>query len=166
YETANDLLEGSLSYSKLYFDVQHYFPINKSQSIKPRFIFGFADKTTPLTEQYSIGGEKSFFGMVNDEVRGRQIIELSMEYRYLFPYKLFFNTYLGVRYDLGNVWQVTQDIRFKDLRHGLGVTAALDTPIGEVSFSAGRSFLIKKGLQKDSFIFGPYEFYFSIGYDI
>ena len=166
YETANDLLEGSLSYSKLYFDVQHYFPINKSQSIKPRFIFGFADKTTPLTEQYSIGGEKSFFGMVNDELRGRQIIELSMEYRYLFPYKLFFNTYLGVRYDLGNVWQVTQDIRFKDLRHGLGVTAALDTPIGEASFSAGRSFLIKKGLQKDSFIFGPYEFYFSIGYDI
>jgi len=166
YETANDILAGNLSYSKLYISYEQYFPIAKSQTLRPRFIFGFADKTTPLTEQYSLGGEKSFFGMVEDELRGRQILETSLEYRYLFPYKLFFDTYFSFRYDLGNIWQFTEDIRFKDLRHGIGLSAAFDTPIGEASFSVGRSFIIKKGLKKDSFIFGPYDFYFSIGYDI
>ena len=166
YETAKNISEVNLSFTKFYFSYEQYFPVAKSQTIRPRFIFGFADNTTPLTEQYSIGGEKSFFGMVLDELRGRQILELSLEYRYLFPYKLFFDTYIGVRYDLGNVWQVAQDIRFKDLRHGIGITSAFDTPVGEASFSVGQSFIIKKGIQKDSFIFGPIDLYFSFGYDI
>ncbi|MEO8209191.1 MAG: patatin-like phospholipase family protein [bacterium] len=166
YETATNTLAGSLSYTKLYISFDQYVSIAKSQTLRPRFIFGFGDKTTPLTEQFSLGGEKSFFGMVDDELRGRQILTTSIEYRYLFPYKLFFDTYLSLRYDLGNIWQVTEDIRFKDLRHGIGFSAGFDTPVGEASFSVGRSFLIKKGLTKDSFIFGPYDFYFSIGYEL
>lgn len=166
YETSNNLLEGNLSFSKFYFSYEQYVSIANSQTLKPKFIFGFADRTTPLTEQYSIGGDKSFFGMVDDELRGRQILEFSLEYRYLFPYKIFFDTYFSFRYDLGNVWQVTDDIRFKDLRHGIGLTTAFDTPIGEASFSAGRSFIVKNGFNKNSFVFGPYNFYFSIGYDI
>ena len=166
YETSNNLLEGNLSFSKFYFSYEQYLQVANSQTLKPKFIFGFADRTTPLTEQYSIGGDKSFFGMVDDELRGRQILEFSLEYRYLFPYKIFFDTYFSFRYDLGNVWQVTDDIRFKDLRHGIGLTTAFDTPIGEASFSAGRSFIVKNGFNNNSFVFGPYNFYFSIGYDI
>ncbi len=166
YETANNILERNTSYSKFFISYDQYFPLAKVQTLRPRFIFGFADRTTPLTEQFSLGGEKSFFGMVEDELRGRQVLETSLEYRYLFPYKLFFDTYFSIRYDLGNIWQVTEDIRFRDLRHGLGVTASFDTPVGEASFSVGRSFIIKRGLREDSFIFGPYDFYFSIGYDI
>lgn len=166
YETSNNLLEGNLSFSKFYFSYEQYLQVANSQTLKPKFIFGFADRTTPLTEQYSIGGDKSFFGMVEDELRGRQILEFSLEYRYLFPYKIFFDTYFSFRYDLGNVWQVTDDIRFKDLRHGIGLTTAFDTPIGEASFSAGRSFIVKNGFNNNSFVFGPYNFYFSIGYDI
>lgn len=166
YETAKNTLEGEASYSKLYVSYEQYFKIVTSHVLKPRFIFGFADKTTPLTEQYSLGGQKSFFGMLENELTGRQILETSIEYRYKFPYKIFFDTYFSFRYDLGNVWQFTEDIRFKDLRHGFGLSAGFDTPIGEASFSVGKSFLISKGLTKDSFIFGPYDFYFSIGYDI
>jgi outer membrane protein assembly factor BamA len=166
YETATNTLQGDQSFTKLYLSYDQYFTIAKSQIIRPRFIFGFGDKTTPLTEQFSLGGEKSFYGMVDDELRGRQILEASLEYRYLFPYKLFFDTYFSIRYDLGNVWQVTEDIRFKDLRHGVGLSTSFDTPVGQASFSVGKSFLIKKGLTEDSFIFGPYDFYFSIGYDI
>lgn len=166
YETSNNILVGNLSFSKFYFSYEQYIPVANSHVLKPKFIFGFADKTTPLTEHYSIGGDKSFFGMADDELRGRQILEASLEYRYLFPYRIFFDTYFSIRYDIGNVWQVTDDIRFKDLRHGIGLTTAFDTPVGEVSFSAGRSFLVKNGFNKNSLIFGPYNFYFSIGYDI
>lgn len=166
YETANNILVGNYTYTKLYISYNQYFPLAKYQTLRPRFIFGFGDNNTPLTEQFALGGEKSFFGMVDDELRGRQILETSLEYRYLFPVKLFFDTYLSFRYDLGNIWQVTQDIRFRDLRHGLGLKAGFDTPIGEASFAVGRSFIVKKGLTEDSFIFGPYDYYFSIGYEL
>ena len=166
YETAKNLNDGNKSYTKLYLKYDQYIPISLSSIIKPSFQFGFGDKTTPLTEQFSLGGEKSFFGMSEDELIGRQVLITSAEFRYQFPYKLFFDTYLSVRYDIGNAWENAVDIRFKDLKHGIGVSAAFDTPLGEASFSVGRSFQIKKGFQKDSFIFGPYNFYYSVGFDI
>jgi NTE family protein len=64
------------------------------------------------------------------------------------------------------MWENADDIRFKDLRHGLGLSVSFDTPIGKASFSGGRSFIINKGLKNDSFMFGPYTFYFSIGYEL
>lgn len=166
YETAQNKLGGTLSYSKLLIDFTQYLSIGKYHNLSPRFIFGFADKTTPLQEQFSLGGEQSFFGMVEDELRGRQILKASLEYRYFLPYKLFFDTYFSVRYDLGRMWENAEDIRFKDLRHGIGITASFDTPLGEASFSVGKSLIINRGLKKDSFIFGPYTYYFSIGYEL
>jgi NTE family protein len=166
YETSQKLVSANISYSKLMFDFEHYVSIGKNNTIRPQFIFGFADKTTPLMEQFSLGGEDSFFGMLEDELRGRQILSTSLEYRILLPYKLFFDTYLSARYDLGQIWENAEDIRFKDLRHGLGLSLLFDTPIGKASFSAGRSFFTNKGLNQDSFMFGPYTFYFSIGYDL
>lgn len=104
--------------------------------------------------------------MVEYELRGRQIILGSLEYRYLFPFKLFFDTYLSTRYDLGQIWESAQDIRFKDLRHGLGLSIQFDTPVGKASFSGGKSMMILNESGKNSFIWGPYTFYFSIGYEL
>jgi outer membrane protein assembly factor BamA len=166
YETAQDKLGGTLSYSKLFIDFTHHISLSTYHNISPRFVFGFADKTTPLQEQFSLGGQNSFFGMVEDELRGRQILRASLEYRYFLPFRVFFDTYFSVRYDLGRIWENTEDIRFKDLRHGLGITAAFDTPLGEASFSVGKTLIINRGLKKDSFILGPYTYYFTIGYDL
>ncbi len=166
YETSQKIVAENVSYSKLLFDFEHSLSIGKINTLKPKFIFGFADKTTPLIEQFSLGGENSFFGMLENELRGRQILTASLEYRILFPYKLFFDTYLSTRYDLGQIWDNAEDIRFKDLRHGIGFSILFNTPIGKASFSVGKSFLINKGLKQDSFMFGPYTFYFSIGYDL
>jgi len=165
YETAKNLNNSSLSYTKLFFNYNQYFGIADEHVLRPRLQFGFGDKTTPLSDQFSLGGENSFYGMVEDELRGRQVLAASVEYRYSFPYKIFFDTYLGARYDLGNVWNFADDIRFKDLRQGLGAFLALDTPIGEGIVAVGKSFFTKSGLQDDSFYFGPYVFYFSIGYE-
>ena len=166
YETAKNINEGNQSYTKLFFNYDQFIPLSTVSTIKPRFTFGFGDKTTPLSEQFSMGGQKNFFGMVENELVGRQILIASAEYRYEFPYRLFFDTYISIRYDLGNVWENTTDIRFKDLRHGLGLSASFDTPIGEAVFSVGRSFQITSGFNKNSFIFGPYDFYYTLGFDI
>jgi outer membrane protein assembly factor BamA len=164
YETSQNRLGADRSYSKLFLNYEQYFPLGLLHTIRPRFIFGSADKTTPLPEFFSIGGEDSFFGMVEDEYTGRQILQLSFEYRFKYPYKLFFDTYLKARYDLGRIWENTTDVKFKDLRQGLGLSLCFDTPVGEASFSVGKAFLIQRGLTQDSFIFGPYTYYFSIGY--
>lgn len=164
YETSQNRLGADISYSKLFLNYEQYFKLGRLHTLRPRFIFGSADKTTPLPEFFTIGGEDSFFGMVEDENTGRQIFDLSLEYRFKSPYKLFFDTYFKTRYDLGRIWENTTDVKFKDLRHGIGLSLCFDTPVGESSFSVGKTFLIQKGLTQDSFIFGPYTYYFSIGY--
>ena len=125
---------------------------------------GFADKTLPLSEQYSIGGQNSFFGMRENEFRGRQVFIASLEYRYKLPVKIFFETYFKLRYDLGSAWDEQEQIRFKDLRHGLGATLSFDTPIGPADFSIGRSFLFRKNLPGNPISTGEVFFYFSIGF--
>lgn len=164
YETSQNRLGADISYSKLFLNYEQYLSLGRLHTIRPRFIFGSADKTTPLPEFFTIGGEDSFYGMVEDEATGRQILEFSLEYRFKSPYKLFFDTYFKTRYDLGRIWESTTDVKFKDLRHGIGASVCFDTPVGESSFSVGKTFLIQRGLTEDSFIFGPYTYYFSIGY--
>jgi NTE family protein len=110
-----------------------------------------------------LGGQESFYGMHFSEYRGRQIFLTSLMYRYKLPFIIFFDTYLKVRYDLGSTWEVQEQIRFKDLKHGIGGAIAFDTPIGPAEFAVGRSFLFKKD-QPGVVSWGDVLFYFSIGY--
>lgn len=164
YETAQTVLGGEVGYTNLFFDYKSHFTINENHTIAPRFSLGFADKTLPLTQQYSLGGQYSFYGMREEEFRGRQLFLTSLEYRYNLPFKIFFNSYFLVRYDLGTVWDVQEEIRFKDLRHGIGAALSLDTPIGPADFAVGRSFLFKKNLPGNPISWGDVMLYFSIGY--
>lgn len=164
YESAQKILGGDVGFSNFGIEYKNYFSITEDHLIAPKVIMGFADKTLPLSEQYSIGGQTSFFGMRENEFRGRQIFIASLEYRYKLPVKIFFESYFKLRYDLGSAWDEQEQIRFKDLRHGLGATLSFDTPIGPADFSIGRSFLFKKNLPGNPISAGDVFFYFSIGF--
>lgn len=164
YEAAQTVLGSDLGYTKLYFNYKSYFTLNNVNTFSPRFAMGFADKTLPLSEQFSLGGQSSFFGMRDNEFRGRQIFLASLEYRYELPVKIFFDTYLKFRYDIGSTWDEQEEIRLKDLRHGIGSTLSFDTPIGPADFSIGKSFLFVKNLPGNPLSWGDTFFYFSIGY--
>ncbi len=164
YETAQKKLGGNISYSKFYFDYKDYFTINNIHTISPELQIGFADRTLPLSQQFSLGGQYSFNGLRDFALRGRQIFKVSLEYIYKLPFKIFFNTYASLRYDLGSIWAKREAIRLKDLRHGIGATLSFDTPIGQAEFSVGRSFIIKSLAAQKTFLWGPYLFYFRIGY--
>ncbi|MFA7361765.1 MAG: patatin-like phospholipase family protein [Candidatus Kapaibacterium sp.] len=166
YETSTNQLNDGITFTKLSLDITHNISLGKLSILRPKFVFGITDKTTPNYEFFSLGGEDSFYGMREDEMRGRQILLASLEYRYKLPIQLFFDTYLSIRYDLGKTWENTEDIRFKDLQHGLGFATQFDTPIGKASFSVGRMFIINKGFTSESLVLGPYSFYFSIGYNL
>ncbi|HSD62827.1 MAG TPA: patatin-like phospholipase family protein [Ignavibacteriaceae bacterium] len=163
YEVAQKVFGGDVGFTNFNFQYKSYFTINNVSTFSPKFLMGFADKTLPLSEEYSLGGQDSFFGMRDDEFRGRQIFLTSLEYRYRLPIDIFFDTYLKMRYDLGRAWEVQDEIKFKELRHGVGLTLSFDTPVGPADFSVGRSFLFKN-LPNNPISLGDVFFYFSIGY--
>jgi len=163
YETAQSILGGDVGYSNINLDFLNYFSISNSSVVMPKIKFGFADKTLPLSQQYSLGGLDSFFGMHENEYRGRQIFLASLMYRYKLPVKIFFDTYFKFRYDLGSTWPEQEEIKFKNLKHGIGGTLSFDTPIGPADFAVGRSFLFKQN-QPGVVSWGDVLFYFSIGY--
>lgn len=151
----------SQSFSKATFYYHNNIALNKYNILKPTFMFGAADRTLPFPELFSLGGESSFYGMNEDEEIGRQIIRTSLEYRVLLPFKIFFDTYVSLRYDLGAVWGYTADIKYDDLKHGSGFALTFDTPLGPARFSLGRAFLFKSN--PNSVVLGKPSGYFSIG---
>ncbi len=164
YESASSFLGGNVGFTNIGFDYKNYFTINDVHTLSPRIVMGFGDKTLPLSQQFSLGGQNSFFGMRDNEFRGRQIFVSSLEYIAQLPFNIFFDTYFRFRYDLGSIWPDQEQIRFKDLRHGIGASLSLDTPIGPADFSIGRSFLFVKNLPDNPISWGEVLFYFSIGY--
>ena len=166
YETAQDVKGTDDGYILLSTDFRYYFSLGKQSVLSPRIQIGFGDKTLPLSEQFSLGGQYSFFGAYQDQYRGRQIFLASLMYQYKLPFKIFFDTYTWFRYDVGSTWEEQEKIKFKDLQHGIGGSISFDTPIGPADFSVGRSFIISQGLTEDSFVWGDILFYFSIGYII
>mgnify|MGYP000663428885 CR=1 FL=1 len=150
----------NVGFSKLLF----YYHSNlsfDSHTIKPKLYFGLADASLPITESFFLGGEESFFGMREDEFKGRQIALASLEYRLLSPISLVFDTYISLRYDLGTVWAQPEEIKFLRFRHGIGASISIDTPIGPTKFSLGRAFYLKQNPAIS--VWGPLMFYFSIG---
>ena len=166
YETAQSFLGGDESYLLFSTDLRYYFQFASSHVVSPKLQIGFGDKTLPLSEQFTLGGLYSFFGAHENEFRGRQIFLASLMYQYKLPFKIFFDTYTWFRYDIGSTWAEQEQIRFKDLRHGIGGAISFDTPIGPADFAIGRSFIISQGITEDSLVWGDVLFYFSIGHAI
>lgn len=164
YETAQKLFGGDISFAKFSFDYSGNFSFGEKHTIKPRVIFGFADETLPLSQQFNFGGQSNFFGYRDYEFRGRQILVSSLQYRYKIPINFYFDTYFTLRYDLGSSWTRQEQIRFRNLKHGLGLTISFDTPIGPADFSVGRSLYLRDTSPNRILTRGPLMFYFTIGY--
>ncbi len=163
WETASSFVGAQIGYSKLFFSYEWYSTWIGDNTIHPKFTFGFADATLPLSQQFSLGGEDSFFGLLENDSRGRQIFLINIEDRILLPLRFVWNTYFRLRYDFGSIWAEQSAITLRDLHHGVGVGLAIDTPIGPASFSVGRSFYVRRDLLNRPLTLGPIVSYFSLG---
>jgi NTE family protein len=164
YETAQTALGGDISYSKFLFDYKSILGLNAPNAFIFHGTVGISDETLPLSQHFSFGGQNMFFGYRDNEYRGRQVFSASLEYMHKLPIKLFFETYLKFRYDLGSAWTEKEQIRYKDLRHGIGATISFNTPVGPADFSVGKSFYLVDALPNNKVVWGPTFFYFTIGY--
>ncbi|MFZ4621221.1 MAG: patatin-like phospholipase family protein [Bacteroidota bacterium] len=168
WETATSSLKGvvgDVGYSKIFFA----YETNTSYenfTLHPKVIIGFGDQTVPMSQQFSLGGEDSFFGLREYDSRGRQIFLTSLELRTRFPFQVIWDTYFRLRYDLGSIWPQREDIRLKDFHHGIGGIISLDTPAGPINFAVGRSFYVRRDLLEQPLTLGPIVVYLSLGYPI
>jgi NTE family protein len=164
YEFALDGLGSNISYNSLNVMYETYSTWGNRHTLHPRFTMGFADKTMPFAQEFRLGGLDSFFGTREDDRRGRELLLMNLEYRYFLPFKILFETYLRVRYDLGTISEIPEEIKFSTLRHGLGLELAFDTPIGQAAVGAGKSFYFNRDLPNNPVQQGPLLWYFVIGY--
>lgn len=164
YESAFPAFGSEISYNALRVMYENYATWGGRHTFHHRVTMGFADKTMPLPQQFRLGGRESFMGLREDDERGRQLLLLNLEYRYFLPFKLIVDSYLRLRYDLGTISAVPEEIKFSTLHHGLGIELALDTPIGQAALGCGKSFYFSSDpthrVQQ-----GPFAVYAVIGYD-
>lgn len=163
YETALRNLGSEVGFGKVGVTYETYLTVLPRHTLRPRVTFGFADATLPIAEQYTLGGLRSFLGLREDDSYGRQLFLVNMEYRFWLPFRVIFETYLKARYDLGTISLIPEELKINSFRHGLGVEIALETPLGEAAFGAGRSFYLKPGAPNSSMSLGPVLLYFSVG---
>ena len=159
-------LSGSHGFTKFAFSYERYRTYGELHTLHPRFVLGVGDETMPLAEQFSLGGQTNFFGVPEENARGRQMLLGSLEYRYRIPWRFVFDTFVKARYDLGAIWLKPEEVRLEDLQHGIGISFGFDTPVGPAEFALGRSFYLRKDLLGRPATWGPVTFYFSIGYPI
>ncbi len=165
FESSIKGLNSQISFSKIYFDYETYQTALSYFTFKQHYIFGFGDNLLPLTRQFSLGGQDLFYGLREDALRGRQIFLASAELRVKLPIKIFFDTYLSGRFDLGDVWQERENVVLKTLKQGIGMSLGFDTPIGPLSVSAGKAFYPGRGAKLQT-LSTPWTFYFQAGVEI
>ncbi len=166
WETATTLESGTPGYSKMYFSYEWYSTYYSRHTFHPHIVFGYADKTMPLSKQFSLGGESMLYGAREDDRFGRQIFLANLEYRLALPFKIIWDTYASIRYDIGAAWPEPQNIRIVDMQHGIGGSLSIDSPLGPVTLAIGRSFIIQQDVPKTPFAWGPVLMYFSLGYPL
>ncbi|HEY9165008.1 MAG TPA: patatin-like phospholipase family protein [Candidatus Kryptonia bacterium] len=165
FETALKGLSSQISFTKIFFNYQTYHTLFSTVTLGQHYEFGFGDASLPVTRQFSLGGEDLFYGLRDDALRGKQIFLASFELRTKLPVKLFFDTYLSGRFDIGDVWVQQQNIILKTLKQGIGGSLGFDTPIGPVEFSAGKGFYPGRD-PKIQTLSTPWIFYFRIGVEL
>ena len=166
YESALVKTAGSVGFTKMLFRYESARTFAGRHTIRPRLVIGLGDDAVPTSEQFSLGGPESFYGYREDNARGRQILAGSLEYQYHLPFRMFFDTYVKVRYDIGSIWLKPEEIRIIDLQHAVGIGLGFDTPAGPADFAIGRSFYLRSDLLERPLALGPVMVSFSIGYPL
>ncbi len=133
---AGDILGAEKQFTKFYSSVESYFPWGRL-NFHPKIQIGYTDAKygVPISERFYVGGHYSFFGYETDELVGAKMLLFNIGFRFKLP----LNFYLTTRYDFGEVYNNVDHIKLKNLRHGWGLSLALDTPIGPIDLGWGKA---------------------------
>lgn len=151
YETSGKILAGDLSYVKFFTMMSTAFTLRDRNTFEPRIVFGYADEALPYAQRFRWGGMHTFFGHSLNELHGRMIAAANLEYRYKLPVQNLFNIYFSLRYDLANIEEENNNVRFRDFQHAGGGIISLDFPFGPLEIGYGST---SEGKDRIYFSFG------------
>ena len=130
---AGKTMGGDIEYTRFYSSLEAYWGIGKHLNYHPRLAVGISRTGLPPSEKFFLGGIHSFAGYRTYELTGDKVMVFSNELRVKLPLRL----YLSSRFDIGEVYTSADDMKLSNLRHGLGLILALDTPVGPVELAYG-----------------------------
>ncbi len=136
YEYAKPALPDAKSFIKFFSQAESYHTLGP-HTLQTRFLGGLADRTTPFSEQFRLGGPQQVFGLRDQQLYGRQLALGGVVYRYQLRKRPFFDTYLSLRYEMSGLWDDQQEASYKKFHHSWGVALTLDTPLGPVGVALG-----------------------------
>ena len=130
---AGKVFGGDVEYTKFFTSHESYIQFGKYLNYHPYFALGASRSGLPPTEQFYLGGQHSFAGFRTEQLAGDKMVQFSNELRVKLPLNLF----LIARYDLGEVYNSTDQIKLRNLRNGFGASIALDSPLGPLEIGYG-----------------------------
>jgi outer membrane protein assembly factor BamA len=141
WETASEqIAQGQEKYTKAFVNLEGFYTYWQRHTFHFRGLIGIGDNTLPFSEWFRIGGLLDFIGLHEYEYFGRQVILANLEYRFLLPLKVISDAYLGVRYDIGGIWE-TPDLVLKseDFFSGFGGWIGFNTLLGPIFVGYGKA---------------------------
>jgi len=161
----------TLTYYRLSYQFQHYFPISRDYALFFNTDLGYAEGydnvPLPFFKNFFAGGIGSVRGyetaslgpkdLEGNAVGGNRKIVGNLEF--LFPMPGMGNdrsVRLGVFGDAGQVWAPFQTLSLSDLRYSAGLSVAWNSPLGPLKFSFAEPLNAKTGdqIQRFQFQFG------------
>lgn len=130
---SGEIAGGSEEFTQFYTSHEAYFPLGKYFNYHPRIALGLSRSGLPVTEKFYLGGSHSFTGFRTHQLSGDKMFIFSHELRANLP----FNLYFTLRYDMGEVYDHTDQIKLRNLRNSFGAMMAVDLPIGPIEFGYG-----------------------------
>jgi len=130
---AGKALGGEVEFTRLFSSLEGYIPLGRNLNFHPKVSIGISRTGLPPSEQFYIGGLHSFSGFRTDQLAGDKFLLINQELRLKLP----LHVYLFARYDVGEVYNSSDQIKLRNLRHGYCFSIALDTPIGPFEFGYG-----------------------------
>ena len=130
---AGKYVGGDIQFTKFYTSHESYIPLGRYFTLHPYLALGASRSGLPPTEQFHLGGLHSFTGFRTHQLAGDKMFLFSNEMRIKLPFKLYFSA----KYDLGEVYNSTDQIKLRNLRNAVGCSLALNSPLGPIEFGYG-----------------------------
>jgi outer membrane protein assembly factor BamA len=126
---------GDIEYTRFVTSHEAFIKLNKYINYHPYLEMGASRSGLPPTERFYLGGLHSFIGYNTYQLAGDKLFLFSHELRFKLP----INFYFKFRYDMGEVYNHTDQIKLRNLRNGFGGILMLDSPLGPVEFGYGET---------------------------
>jgi NTE family protein len=135
-------------------------------------IFGMSNAFMPFTEKFFLGGtgnnySSRFIGLKENDLIGNNIAVAGAQLRYTPPFELIFPASFLLCYNIGNVWELRDQISPDNLIHGVGAGLIWKTPIGPARFTLAKAFASDKDAADNAsdLNFAETLLYFSLGHE-